>query len=57
MFVSIGAICIPIVVIVYININRRRDKKMQEALERGEKLSPEEIRRLGDKSPDFRYVL
>ena len=57
MFVGIGLLCVPIAVAAYIDINNRRDKKMQEALERGEKLSPEEARRLGDRSPDFRYVL
>jgi hypothetical protein len=57
MFVGIGLICVPIAVVAYVNINNKRDKKMQEALERGEKLSPEEIRRLGDRAPDFRYVL
>lgn len=57
MFVGIGLLCVPIAVVTYININNRRNRKMQEALERGEKLSPEEIRRLGDRSPDFKYVL
>ncbi|KAF8328323.1 MFS general substrate transporter [Amanita rubescens] len=57
MFVGIGLICVPTAVAAYININNRRDKKMQEALERGEQLPPEEIRRLGDRSPDFRYVI
>ncbi|KAK2466573.1 hypothetical protein APHAL10511_001435 [Amanita phalloides] len=57
MFVAIGLLCVPIAVISYITINKRREKMMQEALERGEELSPEEVRRLGDRSPDFRYVL
>ncbi|KAF8626575.1 hypothetical protein AX15_004798 [Amanita polypyramis BW_CC] len=57
MFVGLGLVCVPICVIAYTIINKRRDKEMQEALERGEKLSPEEVRRLGDKSPDYRYVL
>lgn len=56
-FVGIGLICVPIAVLAYIRINNNRYKKMQEALERGEKLYPEEIRRLGDRSPDFRYML
>lgn len=56
-FVGIGLICVPIAVLTYIKINNKRDKKMQEALECGEKLSPEDIRKLGDSSPDFRYVL
>lgn len=57
MFVGIGLLCVPIAVVAYININNRRNRKIQEALERGEKSSPEEIRRLGDRSPDFKYVL
>ncbi|KAF8624703.1 hypothetical protein AX17_007034 [Amanita inopinata Kibby_2008] len=57
MFVAIGLICTPIAVVLYRNINSKRDKIMQEAEERGEKMAPEEIRRLGDRAPDFKYVI
>ncbi|PFH46412.1 hypothetical protein AMATHDRAFT_77688 [Amanita thiersii Skay4041] len=57
MFVGIGFVCVPTTVIAYTIINKKREKIMQEMTARGEKLAPEEIRRMGDRSPDFRYVL
>ena len=58
MFVGIGFVCVPIAVITYIRINAKRDRLEQEAAERGDrKLSPRELRRLGDRAPDFRYTL
>ncbi|KAI0325823.1 MFS general substrate transporter [Cubamyces sp. BRFM 1775] len=57
MFVGIGFITVPIAVIAYKRINARRDALMREANEKGERLSPEELRRMGDRAPDFRYTL
>ena len=57
MFVGIGYIALPITVFLYKRINANRDKLMSEMEEKGEKLTPEQIRELGDKSPDFRYTL
>ena len=59
MFVSIGFIAVPIAIISYIHINRKRDKIQQEALEKGEKnkYSNQQLREMGDRAPDFRYVL
>ena len=57
MFVGIGFIALPIVVLAYIRINARRDAAVKEAEEKGIKLSPEQLRRLGDRAPDFRYTL
>ena len=57
MFVGIGFIVLPIVVLSYKRINARRDAIMKEANERGTKFTPEELRRLGDRAPDFRYTL
>ena len=57
MFVGIGFVVLPITVIAYKRINARRDALVKEANEKGEKLTPEEIRRLGDRAPDFRYTL
>ncbi|KAM5545391.1 hypothetical protein V8D89_001004 [Ganoderma adspersum] len=57
MFVGIGFIVLPIVVLSYKRINARRDALMKEANENGTKFTPEELRRLGDRAPDFRYTL
>ncbi|KAF8626636.1 hypothetical protein AX15_004776 [Amanita polypyramis BW_CC] len=56
MFVVIGFACTVIIEITYKRINRRRAVILQGLAERGQKLSPEEIKRLGDKTPTFRYV-
>lgn len=59
MFVGIGFICVPIAIITYNRINRKRDEAEKATLERGEtnKYSDEELRMLGDRAPDFRYVI
>ncbi|TFK86776.1 MFS general substrate transporter [Polyporus arcularius HHB13444] len=57
MFVGIGFIVLPITVLAYKRINARREVLEKEADEKGTKLTPEEIRRLGDRAPDFRYTL
>ena len=57
MFVGIGFITLPIAVFTYIKINAQRDRIQREMEEQGIRLPPEEIRRLGDKAPDFRYTL
>ncbi|KAH7921931.1 MFS general substrate transporter [Leucogyrophana mollusca] len=58
MFVGIGFITLPIIVLVYRRINRRRDEDARLALEQGEKnrYTPQELRELGDRAPDFRYT-
>ena len=57
MFVGIGLIVVPITVFSYKHINARRDAAVKEANEQGVKYTPEELRRLGDRAPDFRYTL
>jgi len=59
MFVGIGFICVPVAVISYMRINRKRDELQRQAIEKGEegKLTPQELRRLGDRAPDFRYTI
>ncbi|RPD60540.1 MFS general substrate transporter [Lentinus tigrinus ALCF2SS1-7] len=57
MFVGIGFIALPLTVLSYKRINARRDVLQKEADETGTKLTPAEIRRLGDRAPDFRYTL
>ena len=54
MFVGIGFITVPLVIFLYTRINRQREKLLAEG---GGKHSPEEIRKLGDRAPEFRYML
>ncbi|KAJ3551179.1 hypothetical protein NM688_g4859 [Phlebia brevispora] len=57
MFVGIGFITLPIAVVLYTKINARRDQVQKDMEEKGIRLSPEEIRELGDRAPDFRYII
>ncbi|RPD60521.1 MFS general substrate transporter [Lentinus tigrinus ALCF2SS1-6] len=57
LFIGIGLILTPIVTFTYWRINKKREVLMREASEKGVKYSPEELRRLGDRAPDFRYTL
>ncbi|KAI0767797.1 MFS general substrate transporter [Fomes fomentarius] len=57
LFIALGLVLTPITVLVYMRINARRDVLQQEASEKGIKYDPKEIRRLGDRAPDFRYTL
>ncbi|KAF8965756.1 MFS general substrate transporter [Flammula alnicola] len=59
MFVGIGFISVPIVILSYIRINKKRDEAQREALERGEtnKYTNQQLREMGDRAPDFRYTL
>lgn len=58
MFVGIGLVCVPAAMIAYARINARRDR---EAAAQGEKgvvgWTPQELREMGDRAPDFRYTL
>lgn len=58
MFVGIGLIFLPITVFTYSRINKKRAEFMNRVAEGLEKKpSPEELRALGDRAPDFRYIL
>lgn len=54
MFVGIGFVSVPIVVLLYIRINRERDRVLAEG---GVKYTDKQLRELGDRAPDFRYIL
>ncbi|KAI0319733.1 MFS general substrate transporter [Amylostereum chailletii] len=54
MFVGIGFITVPLAVLIYTRINRQRDKLLAQG---DGKHTPEEIRELGDRAPDFRYMI
>lgn len=54
MFVGIGWITLPIIVLLYRRINAQRDRAVKEgALAH---YTPQELRELGDRAPDFRYM-
>ena len=57
MFVGIGFVSLPLVCYLYKRINAQRDRLVREMEEKGIRLTPEEIRELGDRAPDFRYTL
>ena len=61
MFLGLGILLVLTTAFTYARINRRRDTLQREADEKGpgvvRALAPEELRRLGDRAPDFRYTL
>jgi hypothetical protein len=58
MFVGIGFICVPAAVVSYIRINKKREEAQRQAIEKGEhKYTPRELREMGDRAPDFRYII
>jgi hypothetical protein len=58
MFIAIGYITIPILIFLYRHINAKRDKEVEEAKANGiVKYTPDELRKMGDRAPDFRYIL
>ena len=58
MFIGIGFITAPILIFLYKRINAKRDREMAEGKEGGiHKYTPEQLREMGDRAPDFRYIL
>ncbi|KAF7325471.1 hypothetical protein MKEN_00395700 [Mycena kentingensis (nom. inval.)] len=55
MFVGIGLITVPLTVLAYQRINRRRDQLEAEGKTAG--YSAKELREMGDRAPDFRYTI
>ena len=56
--VGMGLVALPILVFTYNRINARREVIMKEVGESGGlKYTDEELRRMGDKAPSFRYVI
>lgn len=55
MFVGIGLVTVPIVVLLYQHINASRARAVAEGADKH--LTPAEKRALGDKAPEFRYTL
>ena len=56
-FVAFGIILVPITVLIYRHINAARDRRQREAGEKAVAYTAAELRRLGDRTPDFRYTL
>ncbi|KAI1783045.1 MFS general substrate transporter [Ganoderma leucocontextum] len=56
-FIGMGLVLVPIVLYAYTRANARKDVKLRGVEEKGEKYAPEELKRLGDRAPDFRYTL
>ena len=57
MFVGIGLLLWPLVITIYVRLNRQKVAALRASQERGEKLEPEALRRMGDRAPDFEYML
>lgn len=59
MFVGIGFIVVPLLVFLYTRINKQRDEAAKEAADKGEtnKYTNQQLREMGDRAPDFRYIL
>lgn len=63
MFVGIGFTFVPIVVLLYMRINARRARIMQASPVGGEdggwraKYTDKELREMGDRAVDFRYMI
>lgn len=57
MFIGIGFLTVPVAVVIYNRINARRDIIEREMEEKGILLSAEALRELGDRAPDFRYMI
>ena len=54
--VAMGLVVLPIMVFTYSRINARREAIMRDVMASGRsRYSEEELRRMGDKAPNFRY--
>ena len=57
MIVCIGMLVLPATLVGYWRMMKRKENVLKEAEDRGLQFAPEELRRLGDRAPDFRYTL
>ncbi|RPD60522.1 MFS general substrate transporter [Lentinus tigrinus ALCF2SS1-7] len=56
-FMALGLLLVPPTVLLYTRINmRRKEMRYQEETAEG-KWAPEDLRRLGDRAPDFKYTI
>ncbi|KAI0816935.1 MFS general substrate transporter [Trametes gibbosa] len=58
-FVCMGLVLLPVMVVTYMRSNARRDARQRDREARGEKVehTTEELRKMGNQAPDFRYTL
>ncbi|TFK86321.1 MFS general substrate transporter [Polyporus arcularius HHB13444] len=56
-FMAIALLLVPLTVFCYMRINTQRETGRGEEIEKDVRWAPEELRRLGDRAPDFRYTL
>ena len=56
-FVGAGLVLTAMAVLAFTRINRQRRALLREQDEKGERLPTEELKRLGDRAPDFEYML
>ncbi len=54
---AIALLLVPLTVLCYMRINTQRETGRGEGIEKDVRWAPEELRRLGDRAPDFRYTL
>ena len=57
MFVAIGVVLWPVAVLLYVRLNRAKAAAQQRAVEEGKKYSSGDLRRMGDRAPDFVYTI
>ena len=59
MFIAIGFIVVPILILSYTRINAKREAAEKLALEDGKhvKYTVREVQMMGDRAPDFRYAI
>ena len=57
MFVGIGLVLWPVAVFAYTRANARKAAALRASETGGRKFSPEELRKMGDRAPDFVYTL
>lgn len=56
-FMVSALLLVPLTVLLYVRINTERELSGREIGKEGAKWSSEELRRLGDRAPDFTYTL
>jgi hypothetical protein len=57
MFVGIGLGTVPLIMLAYTIINRRRVSLMGHSASNGVIYTEEQLRELGDRAPNFHYML
>lgn len=58
-FIALGLVLVPLAALAYVQGNKRRDAAQREREEKGLEVqyTEAELRKMGDRAPDFRYTL